>query len=146
MENYGPIWCSEEWPKFEERPPILATVGNGGQGDVSFRIEIPQNEQFDINKLHFLGDSSWFDPPLPFRVHPDIGYNLDRCSDTLLELLEYDGKIYCRGEANWDGRIWGQNILIHADQQEADVADLYMEGPDLDALGVEHGDYDEEED
>ena len=61
----------------------------------------------------------------------------------MLELLEYDGKIYCRGEANWDGRIWGPNILIRADLQEADTD--YLDGDVLDELDVEHEDYDEEE-
>ena len=65
--------------------------GSPGKGTVNFYIELPEDEEFDIKKLHFLCDEDWFDC--------DFGL-VDECCNALngmnvlLEVVEYDGRFY----------------------------------------------------
>ena len=109
-----------------EPQAFLDTIGDMGKLQIVFYVEIPENEPFDIGKLHFFADYDWVDDS---RVHDAIVFfplNLD----TSLELLEYNGKIFCRElepEGIWGWKIYN-TVLVHADLSECDPEELLGEG------------------
>lgn len=110
---------------------FLDSVGDMGPGEIVFEIEIPENEPFDIDRLHFFCEGDWWDSG-QHKALCACGYLLADCSDTSLELLEYDGRIYCRQEAD-DGAYWSKNretILVHADLKDFDPEQLGEEDED----------------
>lgn len=71
----------------------LLNFGDIGKGVVSFQIDLEDDEEFDINKLHFFCESCWWDCHVC-----DLSDELTEIfesSDVLLDFVEYDGKIYC---------------------------------------------------
>ena len=66
-------------------------LGEIGKGEVSFRIEIPEGEEFDINKLHFICGGDIEDFPEGFDVFLSTSF-------TILDAVEYDGRIYSEKE------------------------------------------------
>ena len=62
-------------------------LGEIGKGMVSFRIEIPEDEEFELKKLHFIFAGDIEDFPAGFDVYLSSSFRL-------LEDVEYDGRIY----------------------------------------------------
>ena len=111
-------------------PAFLDSVGDKGKCTVTFEIEIPENEPFDIDKLHFFRtEDFWAD----VDAHETIRDKMVSM-DTSLELLEYDGKIYCR-EADVEdfygcgipGWRFCDTLLVHADLKEFAPDELLCE-------------------
>jgi hypothetical protein len=65
--------------------------GSPGKGQVTFYIDLPEDEEFDIKKLHFVGSDDWWDDDFGLM---DECYNALRGMDVLLEVVEYDGHFY----------------------------------------------------
>lgn len=65
--------------------------GSPGKGTVNFYIELPEDEEFDIKKLHFLCEGDWWDCDFGLM---DECFNALRGMDVLLEVVEYDGRFY----------------------------------------------------
>ena len=65
--------------------------GSPGKGQVTFYIELPEDEEFDINKLHFVCSDDWWDTDFGLM---DECYNALNGMDVLLEAVEYDGHFY----------------------------------------------------
>lgn len=87
--------------------------GNIGKGEVNyFNIELEDDEEFDINKLHFFDDPWWYDC--------EISEAADRIEElfgehsVLLDFVEYDGKIYCCDDANYmpGYKDCGDNVYV----------------------------------
>ena len=70
---------------------IQVACGKAKGKDISFHIPIPEDEDFDICKLHFLANDDWWDGRYDFIV--DCGYIFESF-DVLLTMAEYDGRIY----------------------------------------------------
>lgn len=127
---------------------FLDGVGEPGGVEITFELEIPENEPFDIEKLHFFRESDWWDDNGK-RALAESGYLLADCSDASLELLEYDGQIYCRQESDVDP-FWSGNretILVKANLDDFDPEQLCEDaddGEDSDG-GKDDCDEDEEE-
>ena len=104
---------------------FLNSIGNVGKGIVTFRIEIPEGEDFDSSKLHFFSDFDWYDT----NIHEAFYSGFVGMEDASLELLEYDGRIYFRDEAEYvpGWKDTGGTILVHADLTEFDPNELNFE-------------------
>lgn len=64
-----------------------------GAGKIVFEIELPEGEEFDIGKLHFLKQAGWLEE----ASFP--GYDFDEAfygKDVLLDYVEYDGRFHMR--------------------------------------------------
>ena len=58
-----------------------------------------KDEEFDINKLHFFCESSWWDCHV--CELPDELTEIFESNDVLLDFIEYDGKIYCNSNVSF---------------------------------------------
>ena len=67
-------------------------LGEIGKGEITFRIEIPEGEEFELKKLHFVNGGDVEDFPAGFDVFLSTWF-------TLLDVVEYDGRIYCEKDA-----------------------------------------------
>ena len=110
-------------------PAFLDSVGEKGKCTVFFGLEIPENEPFSIDKLHFFNECAWWDSAAYGAVLDEM---VDM--DTSLELLAYDGRIHCRetdvedflgrGIPGWKHH---STVLVHADLKEFDPEQLMAE-------------------
>ena len=66
-------------------------LGEIGKGEITFRIEIPEDEEFDLKKLHFIEGGDIEDFPEGFDVFLSTWFKI-------LDDVEYDGRIYCEKE------------------------------------------------
>ena len=70
---------------------IQVACGSAKGKDIPFHVSIPENEDFDIRKLHFLWDDDWYDCEYDFLN--ECGYIFELLP-VLLTMVEYDGRIY----------------------------------------------------
>jgi hypothetical protein len=77
----------------------LLNFGDIGKGVVSFYIDLEDDEEFDINKLHFFCESSWWDCHV-CELSDELT-EIFESNDVLLDFVEYDGKIYCNSNVSF---------------------------------------------
>ena len=85
-----------------------------GKGSVRYQIELEEDEEFDINKLHFICEGDWWDDD--FVDIEGLSYIFES-SDLMLDFIIYDGKFIPRyGDASWCGiRAFGNTVLMNHD-------------------------------
>ncbi|GEM_PF-5686198 len=74
--------------------------GKIGKGTVSFYIEIPKDEPFDINKLHFFAEDEWWDQEDFVSCIDELAEDFSS-QNVLLMFVEYDGRIYRRQDTEF---------------------------------------------
>ena len=108
-------------PDEEYSELALLSFGEIGKGIVKFAIEIPEGEQFDINKLHFIWDGDWWDTYIAEEC--DGFSETFEGHDIMLDCVEYDGRIYHR--TVWEFvpglKYYGGTVLVHPDLQVAEL-------------------------
>lgn len=70
----------------------LLSFGDVGRGSVSYHIWLEDDEEFDINKLHFFSVPYWWDCHI-YKLSKEL-CDLFETTDVLLDFIEYNGKIY----------------------------------------------------
>jgi len=91
-----------------------------GKAILTYNIEIPEDEEFDIKKLHFISESDWFDGD-PFIDEFCEAFN---GSDVLLMVVEYDGKFYPLSDSEfvpgWKAYSGGRFFDLELEELEDD--------------------------
>lgn len=97
-----------------------------GKDFICFDIDLEDDEEFDINKLHILGECDWWDDPRLYESLLGIAYILPLHS-AILDFVEYNGKIYCHDGNRARARGWGyvdrseQWALINTDMSDVEL-------------------------
>lgn len=81
---------------------FFVKCGSMGKGEISFEIDLPDGEEFDMGKLHFLNCGEWWDR----EEFPCECQEAFQCQDVLLEYVEYDGRFIERQEPDLSFTPW----------------------------------------
>ena len=83
-----------ESDSYTNKDVCLIRCTDRGKDFICFDIDLEDDEEFDINKLHIFGESDWWDDLRNYKSLLGIGDMLPM-HDTILDFVEYNGKIYC---------------------------------------------------
>lgn len=95
-----------------------------GKDFICFDIDLEDDEEFDINKLHIFGKSEWWDDLRHYKSLLGIAEMLP-LHDAILDFVEYNGKIYCHDGQG--ARGWGyvdrseQWALMNTDMSDVEL-------------------------
>ena len=115
--------CLEEWPDTNKEVCLIRCTDRG-KDFICFDIYLEDDEEFDINKLHFFGESDWSDDLRNYKSLLGISDMLP-LHDTILDFVEYNGKIYCHDGQG--ARGWGyvdrseQWALMNTDMSDVEL-------------------------
>ena len=102
MRKYGRYWdyLRLETKHLDEKPGCDGTsfVGSSwaGAGKIVFEIELPDGEEFDFGKLHFLKQEDWWEET---PLNEGAFWQAFGGKDVLLDYVEYDGRFHKRTDA-----------------------------------------------
>lgn len=98
----------------EDYDAVLLRSSIIGKGSVTYQIELEDDEDFDINKLHFIFEEYWWDDD--YADTKGFLDTFEHC-DLLLDFIIYDGKIIGRRtDVNWQGvEAFGNTVLMNYD-------------------------------
>ena len=116
--------CLEEWPDTNKEVCLIRCTDRG-KDFICFDIYLEDDEEFDINKLHILGECAWWDQPRD-RYESLLGIaDMLPLHDAILDFVEYNGKIYCHDGQG--ARGWGyvdrsdQWALMNTDMSDVEL-------------------------
>ena len=113
-----------ESDSYTNKDVCLIRCTDRGKDFICFDIDLEDDEEFDINKLHIFGESDWWDDLRNYKSLLGIGDMLPM-HDTILDFVEYNGKIYCH-DGN-GARGWGyvdrseQWALMNTDMSDVEL-------------------------
>ena len=115
--------CLEEW-RDTNKEVCLIRCTDRGKDFICFDIDLEDDEEFDINKLHIFGESDWWDDLRNYKSLHGIADMLP-LHDAILDFVEYNGKIYCHDGQG--ARGWGyvdrseQWALMNTDMSDVEL-------------------------